>query len=90
MAKPHIKLVNIPKDGSLTRQLNMPGLIAFGGDSYELMVVSNDRKVPVCNECGGPAMNYGTFDRELIDITIVDGKKQFTRLHYHFYKYRWT
>lgn len=88
MAKPHIKLVNIPKDGNLTRQLNMPGLIAFGGDSYKLMVVSNDRKVPVCNECGGPAMNYGTFDRELIDITTVDGKKQFTRLHYYFYKYR--
>lgn len=46
MAKPHIKLVNVPKDGNLTRQLNMPGLIAFGGDSYKLKVVSNDRKVP--------------------------------------------
>ena len=85
MGKPH-KLKNVSK--RLTKLLDIGELVAVGGDEYNIKAMSPDTEMPVCAECGKPAENHGRFERTLIDVVTVDGRKQFARLHYYFYKYR--
>lgn len=85
MAKPR-KLKKISK--RLTELLDIDELTAIGGDDYDINAMSPDTALPVCVECEGPVENHGRFERTLTDIVTVNGKKQFAKLHYAFYKYR--